>query len=66
MPICKEEPEAVDHFLIRCSVLAEVIQPILDCILRHAEGFLHIPIETEVFVQLLLDRTGVIGDIRDT
>ena len=22
--MCKEEPETVDHFLIRCSVLAEV------------------------------------------
>ena len=63
--LCKEEPETVDHFLIQCSALVKGRQPIIDCILKHAEGILQIPIETEVLVQLLLDSTGVIDDIKD-
>ena len=56
----------MDHFLIQCSAITEVRQTIMDCILKHAEGFLQIPIEIEVLVQLLLDCTGVIADVRDT
>ena len=63
--ICKEEPETVDHFLIRCSALAEVRQPIMDSILRCAECFMQTPIETEILVQLLLDCADVFSDRRD-
>ena len=63
--ICKEEPETVDHFLIRCSALAEGRQPIMDNIIRCAECFMQAPIETEILVQLLLDCAGVFSDRRD-
>ena len=35
--MCKEEPETVDHFLIWCNALVEMIQLIMDSILRCAE-----------------------------
>ena len=63
--MCKEEPETVDHFLIRCSVLAEVRQPIMDNIIRCAECFMQAPIETEILVQVLLDCAGVFSDRRE-
>ena len=39
-PTClmsKEEPETIDHFMIRCNALEEVRQPILKNILQCAE-----------------------------
>ena len=45
-PTClmyKEEPETVGHFLIRCSALAEVRQPIMDSILKCAKCFMQAP-----------------------
>ena len=63
--MCKEEPETVNHFLIRCSSLAEVRQPIMDSIFRCAEGFMQAPTETEILVQLLLDCVSVFTDHRD-
>ena len=38
--MCMEEPETVDHFLVKCSALAGVKQPIMDSIVRCAGGFL--------------------------
>ena len=63
--MCKEEPETVDHFLIRCSALADVRKPIMDSILRCAECFIQAPIETQVLTQLLLDCVGVFSDSKD-
>ena len=64
--MCKEEPETVDHFLIRCSTLADVRKPIdMDSILRCAECFIQAPIETQVLTQLLLDCVGVFSDSKD-
>ena len=37
--MCKEEPETVDHFLIRCSALCDVRQPLLDSILKCAGSY---------------------------
>ena len=45
--MCKEEPKTVDHFLIKCSALAEVRKPIMASILRCAESFIP-PIEIQV------------------
>ena len=56
---CMEEPETVEHFLVKCSALAGVRQPIMDSIVRCVEGFMQTPIETETLVQVLLDSAGV-------
>ena len=64
--MCKDEPETVDHFLIRCSALEEVRQPILNSILQCAECFMQSPIDSEILVQLLLDSAGVPTDPKDT
>ena len=53
--MCKEEPETIDHFMIRCSALEEVRQPILKRILHCAEYLMQSPIDYENLVQLLLD-----------
>ena len=61
-----EEPETVEHFLVKCSALAGVRQPIMDGIVRCVEGFMQTPIETETLVQILLDSAGVFGDLKDS
>lgn len=63
--MCNQEPETVDHFLIRCSTLNQVRKPIMDSILRCVERFMQVPVEDEVLVRLLLDCTGVISDLKD-
>ena len=63
--MCKEEPLAVDYFLVKCSALAEVRQPILDSILKCAKCFMQAPIDSESLVQLL-DSAGVPTDLIDT
>ena len=64
--MCMEEPETVEHFLVKCSALAGVRQPIMDGIVRCVEGFMQTPIETETLVQILLDSAGVFGDLKDS
>ena len=63
--MCKEEPEIVDHFPIRCSTLAEVRKPVMGSLLRCAECFTQAPIETQVLTQLLLECVGVFSNSKD-
>ena len=63
--MCKEEPETIDQFMIRCSALEEVRQPILKRILHCAEYLMPSPIDSENLVQLLLDSAGVFTDPKD-
>ena len=63
--MCKEEPETIDHFMIRCSALEEVRQPILNRILQCAEYLMRSPIDSENLVQLLLDSASVFTDPKD-
>ena len=68
-PIClmfKEKPETVDHFLIRCSALAEVRKPIMDSILRCAERLIQTPVDSQVLTQLLIDCVGVFSASKDS
>ena len=48
--MCMEEPETVEHFLVKFIALAGVRQPIMDSIVRCVEGFMQTPIETETLV----------------
>ena len=64
--MCKEEPETVDRFLLRCSALSKVRQPILDSILKCAKCFMQVPIDSKTLVQLLLDSAGVPTYHKDT
>ena len=51
--MCKEEPETIDHFMIRCSALEEARQPILKRIHQCAEYLIRSHIDSENLVQLL-------------
>ena len=63
--MCKEEPETIDYFMIRCSALEEVRRPIRKNILQCAEYLTQSPIDSENLVQLLLDSAGVFTDPKD-
>ena len=65
-PMCMEESKTVEHFLVKCSALAGVRQPIMDSIVRCVEGFMQTPIETEFLVKVLLNSAGVFSDLKDS
>ena len=46
--MCKEEPETIDHFMIRCSALEEARQPILKRILQCAEYLMRSHIDSKI------------------
>ena len=63
--MCQEEPETIDHFMIRCSASDEVRRPILKNMLLCAEYLTWSHIDSENLVQLLLDSAGVFTDPKD-
>ena len=63
--MCKEEPETIKHFMMRCSAFEKVKQPIPKSILQCAEYFMLSPIDSETQVQLLLESAGVFTDPKD-
>ena len=62
--LCKNENETVEHFMLRCTELDLVIQPILDDIAQVSQRF-GIAIDrenSEEFLQLLLYSTAILPD----